>query len=218
MENAKKHTMMRGTGGQLDYLMIARQDGVGLGIKPNVIGEGQAPNTTYVGIRLRSAPMEGKRPSKPEDGNVVPFTPLALDTAWDGIEWEKVDNLRASTQLGVFLQGTLANDTEVLLEEMSDSKLSKKMADYVLSLVNPDFLCVTPEDVIEWLELTYSQAAAHVSKAIEDKKAIVATISSNIGVVGTQSELMKKMYNKNASGDEVDDLDDEDIEEADGEA
>ena len=50
-----------GTEGQADYLVVAEQAGHLLGIKPLIL---QAPNCTYVGVRVRSV-------FKAQDGDVV---------------------------------------------------------------------------------------------------------------------------------------------------
>jgi len=93
-----ERVFVTGTGGNKDYLAIARKGNIILSVKPNYIGDGAnlgVPGVTYFGVRIRSA-------LAPKDMEPL-FGKFEVNDKWGGIDWEKTDAKRASGQVGVFL-------------------------------------------------------------------------------------------------------------------
>lgn len=207
-DETKKYTMLKGTDGGYDYLLVAVRGGIGLGLKPNMIASGSKPGTTYVGARIRSANL------KPSDmpqstGNVIPLgQKQTLDTAWPKITWEKVDSVRASTPIGVFVNGTVEKNPVILYEELTKKDLPRNMAKYVASLAGADNMVISEDDLTKWIESKYAPAVEKLMKVAEAEKKMADEISESIGVFGMQADMMKKVY-----GSLVPDIEEESEEE-----
>lgn len=208
--------MMVGTNGYKDYLVIAGKGNVALGIKPNNISPGAAfghPGTVWFGARLRSARTDGMDYKPDGEDNVVKFqkNPENLADAWPGVVWEKQDEKRASTTIGVLLRGTLEGqieDAKALLDKMKSGKLAEQMAEYLANLAGADNLIMQPDEIAAWLtENVYGKIAGKLEKAIEARKIVEQEMEKNIGTFGMQASILKKAYAK--LQEEVDDADDQ---------
>lgn len=208
--------MMVGTNGYKDYLVIAGKGNVALGIKPNNISPGAAfghPGTVWFGARLRSARADGLDYKPDGDDNVVKFqkNPENLWDAWPGIVWEKQDEKRASTTIGVLLRGSLdgqIEDAKLLLDKMKSGKLSEQMAEYLAGLAGAENLIMQPDEIADWLtQNVYGKIAGKLEKAIEARQIVEQEMEKSIGTFGMQAQILKKAYAK--LQEEVEDVADE---------
>lgn len=211
LDEQSNHTMMKGTGGAMDYLLVAMKGEIGLGLKPNMIAPGKKPGTTYVGARIRSAVVPEQDRPKSEDNVVsLAFKNLTLEEAWPGVTWEKIDTARASTQIGMFLRGTPEENPQMLLDELADRKLATKMADYLIELVGEGNLLVDREVLIDWIDKTYAPAAKKIEQIVNTNNVMDDEIENSIGTFGMQADLMKKVYEKlPQDGEDIPDLEDD---------
>lgn len=201
-----KFTFMKGTEGKLDYLLYARRGTIGLGIKPNVIMKGKVAGTTYIGVRLRSSGVPKELFAEEKVTSLVTAA-LKVHTAWPGVTWEKADDVRASTQIGVFVKGTPEDNPQMLLAELDEGKLAAKMADYLIGLAGTDNLTISRDDLIEWIDKFYRPVAENIRKQMQASKVVDDEITSNLGVFGMQAALMKKVHDS-LDADEAEDVPD----------
>ena len=200
-----KHDMVQGTGGKADYLLVAHKGSIGLGLKPNVIAPDASVGTTYIGARIRSVMVPDH--ILPQD-SVVHFShlSLALDTAWPTVTWEKVNDIRASTQIGMHLMGTPDSNPELLWAAMKNRKMATDMADYLIGVVGAETLHVTREELIAWIDTIYAPATKMIQRHVEVARRIAAEIESTIGVFGMQAAMIKKVYDDLGEGSDVADI------------
>lgn len=214
--------MMMGTEGKFDYLVIARRGDIALGVKPNFIKSGRIfgqDGTVWFGARLRSASAEGLFEDDP-DPKVVKLEkkPESFGAAWPNVVWEKEDNKRASTTIGVLLRGRLDGTVEeanLILKQMKNGEIAKQMADYLYNLVGEQYMILTRDQIAQWLtDTVYSKVAMRFEKSIKKRMAFEEEMGKNIGTFGMQAQILKKAYEKvQAEYEEAEDLDDEGNEE-----
>lgn len=204
-KQAQQPLMMTGTNGYEDYLVIARNGNVALGIKPNDISPGARfghPGTVWFGARLRSAPAGSLFDGEADEENVVKFhkNPENLWDAWPEVVWEKKSDKRASTTIGVLLRGTLdgpIGDAQQLLDKMKSGKLSEQMAEYLAGLAGAENLVLTPDEIAAWLTgNVYGKIADKLEKTIEARGIVEQEMEKNIGTFGMQASILKKAYAK----------------------
>lgn len=224
-------TMMKGTEGKKDYMAFAAKNGMALGIKPVAIADGGrlgVPETTWFGARLRSATEKGVFEEAAEEGesNVVTFKKTADSPAgaWPNITWEKKDDKRASTTIGVLLPGSHKSSAQAkqLMVEIEDKKLATKMVDYLEFIVGKENFVISRDDAIEWFDAQYAPILKTIKTAVSAQENVSAEMKASIGSFNMHAELLNKAYKKTKSEvdpDEIEDLDaeqeDEDDEEED---
>lgn len=199
--------MMRGTYKNLDYMAFARKGDILLGIKPNIIADGEPmgfPNTTHIGARLRSA-VNKELAAELDEAGVLKTQqkdwPDSPATAWDGIEWEKKCDSYASTQIGVFIRGTLKTNPHLLKEQFENGKLAKKMADYMVDLAGHENLICSISEIEGWLQNWFKPIIIKIDKSLAISAAVVNEVESNIGVFGMQAAILKKVHSKLAEAE-----------------
>ena len=194
--------MVHGSAGKLDYLAIARKGNLVLSVKPNHIAAGEqfnVQNLTYFGARLRSAPVGGAFKEADAEAGVTLFGNFNAGDAWGGIDWDKDDSDRASTQVGVFLRGSLATDPDKVLSEFVGGETTKKFADYLIAQAGDGVTAVaTREEISEWLEATFAprlkEIVESISKSKKAQAAFEKEIEGSVGVFANQTSLLKKIY------------------------
>jgi hypothetical protein len=209
--------MIDGTQSSKSYAVFARKGKVVLSIKPNAIMDGTswgAPGTTYIGMRLRSAPKPASVELKGDDNNVASFSDhqeLGFSEAWPEVTFEKDDpGWRASTQIGVFLRGNAKEDPQLLLDQLENKKFATKAADYLIQLAGGEKnLVVSRRELINWFQEHYTPLFGNVAKAFEMQKKVSEEIEKTVGVFGMQAALMKKLQNTTVQ-ESAEDIDPED--------
>lgn len=233
--------MMPGTMSGPSYLAFARNGPVILGIKPADVVRGENmghPGTTWFGARVRSAPAgstfdEGFTPGKQvdpeaaeaEESNVVQLgakkaekaeKEITLTSAWPKIEWELDKSTHARTTIGVLMRGSIGQsdqDAMTLVHDMKDGSLSEKMAQYLITLVEPNQLLISKDQIAGWLTARYfGPIAKKVEQALEIQKEVKTALGDSLGTFGMQAQLLKKAYQKaqEHDGEDADDNEAED--------
>lgn len=204
------HIMMIGTDGKPDYLLFARKGMIGLGVKPNLIAEGKAKGTTYIGLRLRSAPLpEG---AIPDDG-VVNFQhmKLGLQDAWPEVEWEKADAERASTSIGMLVKGTPKTAAKELLTALGPDKLPQQITDYLITLCGEEHLTMPKEVIRQWLQDFYKPIVDKLKGIIALEQSYMGQLEGSVGSFAMSAKLLKAAHNsveKGATPHDVPDVED----------
>ena len=129
-----------GTSSQRSYAVVARRGHVFLGVRFLGLADGDqlgVPGKTYLHARVRSARDQALADNLDLEGgpdNVINLFPpqLALDQAWPGFMFEKVDAERASLILGMFINGSLIDDTDAVIRRIANADLFLKLVDYVV--------------------------------------------------------------------------------------
>jgi hypothetical protein len=196
--------MVHGTGGNLDYLAIARKGNLVLSIKPNAIAPGEnfnVPDVTYFGARLRSAPSLGYFDDDDKAAGITTLASLNPGDPWGGVEWEKQDETRASGQEGVFLRGNLFKDADKVLEAFVTGNITKKFADYLYEKAGSGVTFVaTKEELSGWLEETFAPRLKQIAQGLAKKKALDSEVSAkvegSIGIFASQTSLLKGIFKK----------------------
>jgi len=207
MEEANTNSnlkMMRGSGGAMDYAVVARKGNMAFGVKPLAAMPGAArglPGTTYFVVRVRAAPA-GDLFDEGEEGNVVKLgQKFKLPReAWPNIEWMKTDKDRASTILSMFVKGTLGAGPELeqlLLDNIKDKAVGKKLTDQLVELVGADNLVAKPRHLVDFTDEQFMGAINGAIEQITHKKQaqeqMFAALEDNFGV---EQKVLKDVYAK----------------------
>ena len=207
MEEVKKikaaPKMMAGSESEASYFAFARKGNVVLGIKPYGMVKGEnygVSGTTYFTARLRSAPA-GNLFDDEKTAKIVKLVqnPPNLWDAWPGVEWEKKDDKRASTTIGVFIKGQFSRDMAVLqqlLDEVSEKKMATKMAKYLIELAGAENALMSVRDLAECVDKPFDDITQRVVARIKEANYASEEMSSSIGVFGMQSAILKKAHDK----------------------
>jgi len=99
---AQAFEMMKGSEKHMDYVVLARRGRFKIGLKVVGVAHTKIAGKSYVAIRIRSAYDEGYEPPKVPN---LALEKLALESAWPGVKFENVNDERASTNGGVFING-----------------------------------------------------------------------------------------------------------------
>ena len=135
-----------GTSSQLSYAVVARRGHIFLGVRFLGLADGDqlgVPGKTYLHARVRSARDQALADKLDLEGgpdNVINLFPpqLALDEAWPGFTFEKIDAERASLILGMFINGSLIDDTDAVIARIEEANLFRKLVDCVIDRAGPE--------------------------------------------------------------------------------
>ena len=138
---------MDGTGSQGSYAAIARRGSVFLGIRLLGLMDSiklGVPGKTYLHARVRSARshvLAQQLDLEAGAENVVNLSQhqLALDAAWPNLTFEKVDEERASLLLGVFIDGSFPEETDLVVDRLEKADLFRKFVDYLINRAGPEY-------------------------------------------------------------------------------
>lgn len=148
MSEQKTHKTIPGTDGNT-YTLVARRGAVGLGVRPlsfsPVPGHESEDQALFL-MRLRSAIVETDDAAT----KVVNFgdLKLTLTSAWPHLTFEKVDSKRASVIVGVVIEGSPHNP-KLLCDNLSNGKLARSAADYILSNIDEEYRTISKTDLSE---------------------------------------------------------------------
>ena len=237
---ANQVKLMPGTSGPSRYFPFARNGNVLLGIRPQHIADGESMDiegTTYFAARLRSAPEDGLFAAEDAAKTVVSFpnNPPNLWDAWPGVTWEKASPKRASTTVGVLLNGKFKGTDEerkTLIDQIGHGQLTGKMAEYLIELAGHENMIVGYRELKAWLDGQYNPIIEGIIDSVEKHEKLKTAAKETIGVFGMQAALLQKVYGQTeaaqtvfenedgevvASAEEVED-EPEEVEDGEGEA
>jgi hypothetical protein len=204
---------MRGSSGAMDYAVVARKGNMAFGVKPLAAMPGAArglPGTTYFVVRVRVAPV-GDLFDDGEEGNVVKLGQKykSPTQAWPNIEWMKTGSERCSTILSMFVKGTLGAGPELeqlLLDNVKDKAVGKKLTDQLVELVGSEHLVAKPRHIVDFTDEQFMGAINGAIEQISQKKQaqeqMFAALEDNFGV---EQKVLKDVYAKLGKGVPPDD-------------
>jgi hypothetical protein len=191
------------TGGE--YFPFARKGNVLLGVRLQAIMPGSRfgmGNTTYFCARVRSAPVGNLFAEEDAKKKVVKLqaNPPNLWDAWPNVVWEKKNESRASTSIGVFMPGALKGNDETslkeLLEGIGGGKLAAKMAEYLFELAGANNAICRKGELKTWLDGQFKPIMDGIVSSITKQKELQEEMKSSLGNFGMQAALLKKVYGK----------------------
>ncbi len=193
-----------------EYFPFARKGNVLLGTRLQSIRPGShfgLAGTTYFCARVRSAPAGDLFKEEDAKKKVVKLqaNPPNLWDAWPNVVWEKRDNSRASTSIGVFIPGALKGGDEAGLKELlaniGDGKLAAKMAHYLFELAGPTNAICRESVLGAWLEEEFKPVMEGIVKALAKQQELQTEMKATIGNFGMQAALLKKVYGQTEKAD-----------------
>ena len=202
---------MDGTSSQSSYVAVARRGNIFLGIKLSGLTDGEQlgmPGKSYLHARVRSArdqALAAKLDLEAGVDNVVPLfgQQLALDEAWPNFTFEKIDEKRASVVIGMFIEGSLADDIDAVITRIEEADLCRKLIDYVIDQAGTEYRIPRAKVAANWL---FDQAkptldglkkiAEHNKTVLETQKEFGGLVEGQIEVVGSHLQQLNEIYHK----------------------
>jgi len=200
-----------GTDPHSSYAAVARRGNIFLGVRFSGLTEGQqlgVPGKTYLHARVRSArdqALAEKQDLETGANNVIHLIAqqLALDEAWPGFTFEKIDAERASLHLGMFIDGSLMDDADAVITRIEEASLFRKLTDYVINRAGHEHRIARAKTVAAWMfdqaKLTLDhlkKAAAHHKLSLEAQKEFAGIIEGQLEVVGPHLQQLNAIYHK----------------------
>lgn len=141
---------IEGTGGKSDYLIIAQNGKVRIGLKPIVENlSGSSSGLTIIGFRLRSVPMPGEQCTENE-----------LTGAWPNIAFHAISVVRASTTVGGVVDTQRVATSELLLSWVLEQDVSKDYARSIAEFIGAENLKFSEEQIGEFMRETFLKIAS----------------------------------------------------------
>ena len=199
-----------GTSSQRSYAVVARRGHVFLGVRFLGLADGDqlgVPGKTYLHARVRSARDQALADKLDLEGgpdNVINLFPpqLALDQAWPGFMFEKVDAERASLILGMFINGSLIDDTDAVIRRIANADLFLKLVDYVVDRAGLEYGIARAKLVAMWMAdqlkppAGLKQAAEHQKIVLAAQKEFAELVEGQVEVVGPHLQQLNTIYHK----------------------
>ena len=200
-----------GTSSQRSYAVVARRGHVFLGVRFLGLADGDqlgVPGKTYLHARVRSARDQALADNLDLEGgpdNVINLFPpqLALDQAWPGFMFEKVDAERASLILGMFINGSLIDDTDAVIRRIANADLFLKLVDYVVDRAGLEYGIARAKLVAMWMADQLKPNLAGLKQAAEHQKIVLAAqkefaelVEGQVEVVGLHLQQLNTIYHK----------------------
>ena len=194
--------MMQGSSTGPSYFPFARKGNVLLGIKPQGAAAGERwglSECTYFAARLRSAPENGLFAEEDAGKKVVKLVknPDNVWDAWPNVVWEKKSVERASTTIGVFVEGKFNEDKvqlNKLLAEIKDGKLTLKMAKYLVEVAGKENMLCGVNDLAAWLESQFKPFFDKILEHLAVASAVTDEMKQHVGHFNMEAALLKKVY------------------------
>jgi hypothetical protein len=195
--------MIRGTGGQLDYLAFAYKGNHALGVKPLPIAPGHilgVPDTLYFGARVRGV-VAGDLFAGQQD-NIVPFSKAESPSEeWPDVPWEKIGQTfdgkpYCSIQIGMFIKAA-PSMVAALEGQIAGSKLAKQMTDYLVTLAGADYMVLSGEELSSWLHGKYKTMVDKIYMSIAKHKEAADALTGTIGTFEAHAAMLKKIFQQN---------------------
>ena len=165
------------------------------------------PGKSYLHARVRSArdqTLAAKLDLEAGVNKVVPLfgQRLALDEAWPNFTFEKIDEKRASVVIGMFIDGSLADNTEAVITRIEEA-LFRKIVDYVISQAGRAYRIARAKVAATWLSdqaqptLDGLKKFAELHKTVlEAQKEFGELVEGQIEVVGPHLQQLNAIYHK----------------------
>lgn len=166
------------------------------------------PGKTYLHARVRSArdqALADQLDLEVGPDNVINLFPpqLALDEAWPGFTFEKIDDERASLILGMFIDGSLIDDTDAVIKHIEDADLLRKLVDCVIDQAGPEHSIARAKLVAAWMFDQAKSSVAGLMKVAQHQKIVLAAqkefaglVEGQVEVVGPHLQQLNTIYQK----------------------
>jgi hypothetical protein len=173
-------------------------DKIFLGVRFLGLADGNqlgVPGKTYLHARVRSARNQVLADKLDLEGgpdNVINLFPpqLALDEAWPGFTFEKIDAERASLILGMFINGSLIDNPDAVIARIVDASLFRKLVDYVIDRADSQYGIVRAKLIAMWMADQAKPILAGLKKAAEHQKIVLEAQKEFAGLVEGQVEVV----------------------------
>lgn len=155
MSNIKNRFIV-GTEGKPDYLVIAQNGSAVLGIKGIVLP--MTPKSIWVGMRIRSVSAHKKDDVVEHEvqPDVIQFpTPINFADAWPGIEFDKKDDVRASTEIGLPVNRSAFQIEDVIANVVAGNFMNTVL-DWLTAQINVSHFVVSKETVGAFLAVEFT--------------------------------------------------------------
>ena len=155
--------------------------------------------------RLRSAPENGLFAEEDAAQKVVKLVknPENLWDAWPKVVWEKKNDQRASTTIGVFVEGKFVNDKVQLgklIDAIKDGKLTLKMAKYLVEVAGKENMLCGVNDLAAWLESQFKPFFDKILEHVATATAVTNEMKQHVGHFNMEAALLKKVYESTHPG------------------
>jgi hypothetical protein len=203
--------LIDGSGSHSSYAAVARRGNIFLGIKFSGLTDGHqlgVPGKTYLHARMRSARDQAlavKLDLESGADNVIDLLAkqLALDEAWPAFAFEKANAERASLQIGMFISGSLIDDTDTVIARIEKAGLFRKLVKYVVERAGLEYRIVRAKVVAGWMSdhskpmLDVLQKASVRHKiAVAAQNEFAGTIEDQLEIVGSHVQQLNAIYQK----------------------
>lgn len=142
---AGDHRYIKGSEGGVDYLIVAQNGKIVLGMKPLILQAG--PAGTVLACRVRSAHASGSL----ETGGVVQGTSNHVAKAWPDIPFEKIsEEVRASIVVGTLINVPVAH-AALLSDSVDKVGAGREVCKWVMRRVPETYAVVAPDDMLSWI-------------------------------------------------------------------
>ena len=128
---------------------------------------------------------------------------LALDEAWPGFTFEKIDAERASLILGMFTNGSLVDETNAVIKRIGDADLLRKLVDYVVDRAGLEYSIARAKLIAMWMADQAKPSLAGLKEAAEHQKIVLAAqkefaglVEGQVEVVGPHLQQLNTIYHK----------------------
>ena len=190
---AQAFEMMKGSEKNMDYVVLARRGRFKIGLKIVGVAHTKLAGKAWVAVRIRSAVDEiYAEPEVPD----LALKKLTNATAWPGVEFQNVDETRASTNGGVFINGDFEGEIETLMASLKDTSWQAAMCESLIGkLVGEQgvVLVLTPEQLVSYFAVTLKPVVAKLQERLDAMIAATAHVAQATGVFQLQADLMKKL-------------------------
>jgi hypothetical protein len=200
-----------GSGSHNSYAAVARRGNIFLGIRFSGLTDGHqlgVPGKTYLHARMRSArdqALAEKLDLESGADNVIGLfaQQLALDEAWPGLTFEKVDVERASLHMGMFIDGSLTDDTDAVIARIEQAGLLRKLVDYAIVGAGLGYRIARTKAFATWLSSQakpaldgLKKAAVHHKIAVAAQKEFAEIVEGKHEIVATHAQQLNAIYQK----------------------
>jgi hypothetical protein len=200
-----------GSGSHSSYAAVARRGSIFLGIRFSGLTDGQqlgVPGKTYLHARMRSArdqALAEKLDIESGADNVLHLhgAQFSLDEVWPSFTFEKANAERASQQIGMFINGSLTDDTDAVITRIEEAGLFRKLVDYAIHGAGLEYQIARAKAVATSLSNQakptlddLKKAAAHHKIAVAAQKEFAEIVEGKLEVVAPYAQQLNAIYQK----------------------
>jgi hypothetical protein len=176
--------------------------------------EVKLPETTYIGLRVRSAEAGKLFEEEDAQDTVIKFQKAtAPDEAWPDVVWDKKGVANGglkycSTQIGKIIDGDVKQSPTVLLKQLEKKALAKQLTEYLVQLAGgTEFLLYPPQVITDWLQSTYETMFKKIVDHVTVGNEVEQELKKSVGSFQMTSQILKKVYDAKKKDEVIPDAD-----------